>query len=84
MLIIVPNYLTTVKQYLEIFFFKNYVLLERSPLDEAKTSIKPLKKFLTYSHEYIINLLWKSKLTAPLFLSKQNLQNLGLKGGNYI
>ena len=27
-----------------IFFKKNYVPLERSPLDEAKNSMKPLKK----------------------------------------
>ena len=38
------SYLTTVKQYLTIFFSKNYVSLERSPLDEAKKSIEPLKK----------------------------------------
>ena len=37
MLIVVSNYLTTVKQHKTIFFFsKNYVSLERSPLDEAK------------------------------------------------
>ena len=44
MLIVVSNYLTTVKQGLTIFFSKNYVLLQRSALDEAKTSIKPFKK----------------------------------------
>ena len=54
--------------------------LERSALDAAKTSTKPLKKlkcqkcqrlthFLTYSHKYIINLLWKSGLGIPILLS---------------
>ena len=41
-LIVVSNYLTTVKQRLTIFFSQKYVLYERSPLDEAKPSIKPL------------------------------------------
>ena len=40
----ISTYLTTVKQCLRTYFFKNYVSLERSLLDEAKTSIKPLKK----------------------------------------
>ena len=43
-LIAVSNYLTTVKKRLTIFFSKNYALYEISPLDEAKTSIKPLKQ----------------------------------------
>ena len=38
------NYLTTVKQCLTIFFSKDYVLLGRSPIDEAKTSKELLKK----------------------------------------
>ena len=41
----ISTYLTTVKQRLRRFFFsKNYVSLERSPLDEVKESTKPLKK----------------------------------------
>ena len=43
-LIAVSNCLTTVKQWLTIFFPKNYVLLGRSPLDEAKTSKELLKR----------------------------------------
>ena len=43
-LIAVSNYLTTVKQCLTIFFSRNYVLLGRSPLDEAKRSKELLKK----------------------------------------
>ena len=35
--------LATVKQSSTIFFSKNYVSLERPPLDKAKTGIKPLK-----------------------------------------
>ena len=42
--IAVPKYLTTVKLCLTGVLFKNYVLLERSSLDEAKTSIKTMKK----------------------------------------
>ena len=42
-LIVVSNYLTTVKDCLTICFSKNYVLLGRSPLDEAKTSKELLK-----------------------------------------
>ena len=38
------TYLTTVNQCLTRFFSKIYESLERSPLDEAKKSIKPLKK----------------------------------------
>ena len=38
------SYTTTFNQCLTIFFPKNYVSLERSSLDEAKKSIKPLKK----------------------------------------
>ena len=38
------TYLTTVNQCLTMFFSKNYVSLERSPLDEVQKSIKPLKK----------------------------------------
>ena len=65
MLIIVGNYLTKVKQCLTMFFSKNYVLLGRSPLDEAETSKELLKKQkyekfqrLThlsniYSHKYL-------------------------------
>ena len=36
--------LTTINQCLTIFFSKNHVSLERSPLDEAKKNIKPLNK----------------------------------------
>ena len=44
-LIVVSNYLNTVKQCLTTFFLlKNYVSLERSPLDEAEKNRKPLKK----------------------------------------
>ena len=38
------SYLTTVNQCLTVFFSKNYVSLEISPLDEAKKGIKLLKK----------------------------------------
>ena len=37
-------YLTTVNQCFKTLFSKNYVSLERSPLDEAIKSIKVLKK----------------------------------------
>ena len=46
--IVVSNYLTTVQQCLTMYllknYAKNYVLLERSSLDKAKVSIKPLKQ----------------------------------------
>ena len=38
------TYLTMVNQYLAIFFSKNYESLQRSSLDELKTSIKPSEK----------------------------------------
>ena len=41
----ISAYLTVVNQCLtKIFFSKNYVSLEGSPLDEAKKNVKPLKK----------------------------------------
>ena len=44
-LMVVSKYLTIVNQCLTIFpFFENSVSLKRSPLDEAKKSMKPFKK----------------------------------------
>ena len=37
-------YLTTVNQCLTIFFFKNYMSLEMSPLDEAKKKHQTIEK----------------------------------------
>ena len=37
-------YLTTVNQCLTIFFFKNYMSLERSPLDETKKKHQTIEK----------------------------------------
>ena len=44
-ILVISTYLITVNQCLTIYFFsKSYVSLERSPLDERKKSMKPLKK----------------------------------------
>ena len=39
----IPTYLTTSTCLPIFFFFKNYMSLERSPLDEPKKNIKPPK-----------------------------------------
>ena len=72
-LIIVANYLTTVKQCLPL---KNYVSFEKSPLDEVKKNIKILKKwkcqkcqrlthFFNNRHKYIKKFVKEQWLAYP-------------------
>ena len=67
----ISSYLTTVNQCSTMyFFFKTYVSLERSPLDEVDKSIKPLKK-------------WKCQKCQRLthfFIDEKNWQKFSLTG----
>ena len=86
----ISTYLTTVNHCLTIFFSKNYVSLERSPLDEAKKASNHWKSrnvknvngsptFLTNNYIYIINLLLKSGLTFIIsLLMRKTCKKFGL------
>ena len=84
--------LNHVNQCLTKFFCRNYVSLERSPLDEAKKSIKPLKKqkckkcqrlihFFNkevYTHNKFVIEKWFNR--PHFFIDAKNLQKFGLTG----
>ena len=79
-LIIVSNYLTTVKQCSTIFLSQKLYVIGKIPLDEAETSIKLLKKLKCQKCQRLTHFLKKylyihnkfvieSVLTLPIFLS---------------
>ena len=75
-LIVVSNCLTTVKQYLTIFFFQKLCVIGKISIRWSKNKQRTIEKAeilkipnLIYSHKYLISLLRKSGLTVPIFLS---------------
>ena len=78
-LIVVSKYLPTVKQSLPIVLFQKVGVFGMIFIRWSKNKHKNIEKikmlkmlavnsFLTYSHKYIKNFLWKSGLTIPIFL----------------
>ena len=88
----ISTYLTTVNQCSTIFFSKNYVSLERSPLDEANKSIKPLRnrkcqKCQRLTHFFSKKLYMDNKFVIEkwvnrrhFFIDDKNLEKFGLTG----
>ena len=87
------TYLTTVNQCLTMVFSIEYVSLERSPLDEAKKSIKALNKWKCQKCQRLTHFFNKQLYIHTKFLiekwvnrhhfliDEKNLQKFGLREG---